>query len=119
MWSRGPTDKAPDYGSGDFRFECCRDRNIFCNGSERKCETNWPISRIFDFKCCIFIVDKPEFWCKIQSSYIIFLVLSIFALTLICLPHPVLTKGCFSVKKRYIQLKEKLIAKRFSSDRFF
>ena len=24
--SRGPMDKAPDYGSGDCRFESCRDR---------------------------------------------------------------------------------------------
>ena len=27
--SRGPTDKAPDYGSGDCRFETYRDRFFY------------------------------------------------------------------------------------------
>ena len=32
--SRGPTDKAPDYGSGDCRFESCRDRtDVFFHSS--------------------------------------------------------------------------------------
>ena len=29
VWTRGPTDKAPDYGSGDCRFDSCRVRIFF------------------------------------------------------------------------------------------
>ena len=42
--SRGPMDKAPDYESGDCRFESCRDQTIY---SVTRCFLNRMIKHQF------------------------------------------------------------------------